>query len=46
VGGSAAANATQSIEGISSYNLTTTDSILIHAKSELASISSASETDA
>jgi hypothetical protein len=46
VGGSATANATQSIEGISGYTLTTTDNILIHAKSNLDSTSAASVADA
>jgi hypothetical protein len=46
VGGSATANATQSIEGISGYTLTTTDNILIHAKSNLDSTSTASVADA
>jgi hypothetical protein len=46
VGGSATATATQSIEGLSGYNITTTDSILIHAKSNLDSTAAASVADA
>jgi hypothetical protein len=46
IGGSAAATANQSIAGISGYNLTTTDDILIRAKSNLDSTSTASVTEA
>jgi hypothetical protein len=46
VGGSATASANQSIEGLTGYQLTTTDSILIHAKSNLESTSTASVADA
>jgi hypothetical protein len=46
VGGSATATANQSIAGLSGYNLTTTDDILIRAKSNLDSTASASVAEA
>jgi hypothetical protein len=46
VGGSATASANQSVEGLSGYQITTTDNLLLQGKSNLSSTASSSVVDA
>ena len=46
VGGAATATATQSVEALSGYNLTTSDNLVLHGKSVLDSMATASSVDA
>ena len=46
VGGTATSSANQSVEALSGYNLTTSDNLILHGKSDLQSIATASVVDA